>query len=433
LSVIGKNIFNQKPLLSLTLAFLLFGANGCFLSNINEKQEGAIEIVPVSGNEGEGLLSANAEACGPRGFAKSVHPSLFQNCASCHAGGGRGPGNFASPNALSAYGSAASKTNFALPSGSLLVTKSSSSNHGGGGCINCGPAWAATLTGMIAEWAKAESNDALVCGSLPSVGGGGSGGNSTDPFDDGIYSPGGEAANVEIVTEGLAEFSKTAGVQDFLVNNCSSCHGDAGRAKFAPFAVSASNQSYIEAKLRADFLVVDRSRLMTRISDSEHGDGGCAACGNESLITNLSSLMTAWSAAEFTGVQASRVSLNSKAVGLAGVGPVQLSWDLGAVDSSLSGARFEISVEQSDASEFTYRFYNPTLITAGQSLRVKAIYFVVNGALDPFSATYTRVDELIESNTSLGHVLSVDSALVSIDDRSTDTIGFSFSILRVEE
>jgi hypothetical protein len=428
--VIRRTYSLSITLLAAMCALIL---SGCIMESYNDKLTDAAVVYGV------GSSASNDSACAANAFRQAVHVQLRANCASCHSGSGPGTGAFASSDLNTAYSASIQRTNMNNPGGSLLVSRSAQTGHGGN-CGACGPTWGAALTNTLAIWARAEAGNPATCAEYATA----SDTNTpnVDPFDLGPYIPANPSDTV-ITQAGLTEFSKANGVHAKLRANCAQCHITSGVSSFAAFSVNDATTAYRAAKPRLNISNYMTSLLISRAAVPNHG-GGCTVCGTPAFMTPFQSSVQAWAQQEGVGAQELSVSLTPKTIGLTDINStntVTLTWNLALLadnpraSTAYAGASFSIQVKMSGNGSNTYRLQNPRLVTGSSALRVKKIQLGIDNTLNPNISTFAAINTTVAANNATGQVLSAATALLpgistSSTAPSVEKIKIVFEILQ---
>lgn len=104
-----------------------------------------------------------------------------------------------------------------------------------------------------------------------------------------------------------------------------------------------------------------------------------------------------------------------------------LSYNVSAILGINEQVTFQVKVKIFD--DYSYKFWDPELITTDSNIRVKNIQLLINGYYNPQHSAYTIIDKVVTpGNSSLA-----THALLALKDQgeSIDRISFKFEILQV--
>lgn len=238
---------------------------------------------------------------------------------------------------------------------------------------------------------------------------------------------------------GLQAFKNT--VYAKVIRDCAGCH-DGTRGNAPPFASADPATSYAQLINYANFVNVDHSLIVQRAGNNHCGISLCQAASG----TEMSGLVSSWwstgqSQCQYMGTYTTaQQALPSNLPGM-NDGFTTMTFDLGSIKPELKGISFQIGVQDYlDASPQTHgaiRFRSPRFVGGGQSLYVKNIKVMLNGAFTASYNIYTTVDRTVsffkinDAVKTATPIVSGESLLILKDGKSNPMITVSFEDIHV--
>ncbi len=180
---------------------------------------------------------------------------------------------------------------------------------------------------------------------------------------------------------------------------CIDCHG----AGIGPQFASANLQTaYTLSRGYVDFSNIANSRIVARTKDG-HCGGSCRGDGAEMIAA----ISTWWANGE-SGLESTEAaeqpvsvtqSLGIPALPSSTTVYTFMQWPLSSFLPTLSGAIFEVDIQQFNGS--TYRVRNPRITSGGYTIKIKDIRILINGKYDPANNAYVTIETTIAANTTL--------------------------------
>ncbi len=235
------------------------------------------------------------------------------------------------------------------------------------------------------------------------------------------------------------------GYQQFLVQNCSTCHAAGpGKGQFANNNLCTSYSDFMQTGY-------------TKVSNNAVSDAHNPPYSGPQHIQTINDLRLTWvkALAEYdicnggTGSVANNMSLEDRAQFSLGTQVIpslrdneekRLEFDLVQVISlkslpvpNLPGARFSVMIKKEvKGAVKTYVVHSPRIFNSSQDVRIKGLFIKINGRFIQYSTNFRYLDTSIPKNTletSNSSLLSTGALVIAGAMTTSDQVGFEVELL----
>lgn len=414
----GKRLIQIK--IAIVMVMTLFMYNQC--GNPYQSNPSELQFTDNSQSQIVSVLTSNGSV---QAFEDSVHQITRARCVACHET--QNPTHAHSDSKV-AHDSVIDsfKVNFSNLPSSRIVAKIRDENHG---CWSDCTSDSDEMLVAVEYWADKvaeleEQNNQNTDSS------------STD----------GSSGTDSSGTTGTTGYSETASSEDIfeatlfplLRQRCTGCHDNNNNNQNFPGHANSDPSfahTVITDQLLVDFDNMPGSRLVTRLSQDMH------QCWNNNCTTSANQMQAAiqaWSDGLDDSMPPPPVDTDAKVTTesdtlqnvLAGTNNnAVLNFNVSGLLETNQTVTFRVRVMVYD--DYSYKFWEPELITPGVSVRVKNIKLRINGYYNPQNSAYTIVDRV----ASPGNYDLASHALVALMDQgaSIDKVSFEFEVLEITD
>ena len=401
----NKRIIQIKLVILAVMTLFLYNQCGNPYQSQPTELQFTDNSVSSSSFETEGSLQA---------FEDSVYQVTTARCATCHTTQNpthaHADSQIAHDDVVDQF-----KVNFANIPSSRLVAKIRDENHGcwSGDCV----ADSQEMEDAVQYWADKvaeveEENNNNNNGNT--TGDNGNNGGTTG-------NTGGTGYMEEV--ESVDVFKET--VYPITRQRCVGCHNNLSPRHAHNDVVQAHN-AVVDNGL-VNFNNINASRLVQRLSVDAHQcwNGNCAANAVE-MAAAIQTWKDIMAAANNTGGNTNTDPLTTNESGLS-PGEALLTYDLSGMLNVNEQITFQIKVMIYD--DYSYKFWDPEIITASSNVQVQNIQLLINGYYNPQHSAYT----IVNSTVTPGNGSLASHALLALKDQgeAIDKISFKFGVLQI--